>query len=510
MHNGKGEFMKKNIYTGIFCTILGLCTNTTANASIVSSGFLDEKLTEMTNATALQLDTKANQRDLIFINTELDPAFWNDQRESAIKWSAYSVAPIIAELFPDFVDEPYVPDSISGTLLYSLSRIEMPGIAGFTNKLLNGWTDENGLLANPGLKNIYWGWTDSDGNFFPGLSTYSTGEANVIKSYNGQNTARLLINGVKATTIDGVDYTGPVYPLWKLSEGIDKIGVLPTEIVIGNSNGSIDMFNITKRQSVSLPKDYTLSDFIQDMYYGSFGVSAGLDSSPFYGLSDIIDHVMYGGITGEASPLTDKQYKGLIDLTLEINKIGTLPSGSLLNKSTFTDVLYSSAQGTDNPVYPNSMAELVEQIYGSSSSNQPGLVNILITGFPHNGGLPINSTHIGFLPAMSLAETASSKATTAQTTANTAKETANAAKSTAQANAAKIGTLPDGYETVGAALSAIKGIAEEAKAAALAAIPDPKTEGSNGKYVLTVDIVGDNATYRWEPIDRGDTTPTTE
>lgn len=74
----------------------------------------------------------------------------------------------------------------------------------------------------------------------------------------------------------------------------------------------------------------------------------------------------------------------------------------------------------------------------------------------------------------------------------------------------KIGTLTDGYETVGAALSAIKGIAEEAKAAALAAIPDPKTEGSNGKYVLTVDIIGDNATYRWEPIDRSNATATTE
>ena len=76
---------------------------------------------------------------------------------------------------------------------------------------------------------------------------------------------------------------------------------------------------------------------------------------------------------------------------------------------------------------------------------------------------------------------------------------------------AKIGTLPDGYETVGAALTAIKGIAEDAKAAALAAIPDPKAEGSTGKFVLTVDIVGDNATYRWEKIDReGETTTTTE
>ena len=77
--------------------------------------------------------------------------------------------------------------------------------------------------------------------------------------------------------------------------------------------------------------------------------------------------------------------------------------------------------------------------------------------------------------------------------------------------AGMIGTLPAGYDSVGAALTAIKGIAEDAKAAALAAIPDPKQEGSSGKFVLTVDIVGDNATYRWEKIDReGETTTTTE
>ena len=74
----------------------------------------------------------------------------------------------------------------------------------------------------------------------------------------------------------------------------------------------------------------------------------------------------------------------------------------------------------------------------------------------------------------------------------------------------KIGTLPTEYATVGAALTAIKGIAEDAKAAALAAIPDPKQEGSSGKFVLTVDIVGDNATYHWEKIDREGETTTTE
>lgn len=38
----------------------------------------------------------------------------------------------------------------------------------------------------------------------------------------------------------------------------------------------------------------------------------------------------------------------------------------------------------------------------------------------------------------------------------------------------KIGELPTEYATVGAALKAIKGIAEEAKQKAEAAIPDPR------------------------------------
>ena len=262
-----------------------------------------------------------------------------------------------------------------------------------------------------------------------------------------------------------------------LTDLSDKIGTLPTEIVIGNSNGSIDMFNITKRQSVSLPKDYTLSDFIQDMYYGSFGSNVGLDSSPFYGLSDIIDHVMYGGITGEASPLADKQYKGLIDVTLEINKIGTVPDGkNLAGMISETDAKIgllppdtTVAGMMGNPVLLNREQTIIP------------LYDLILWG--SNGQMvmnPITGMTMPF-PLLGLHDITH-----------------------------KIGTLPTEYATVGAALTAIKGIAEEAKAAALAAIPDPKTEGSTGKFVLTVDIVGDNATYRWEKIDREGETTTTE
>lgn len=74
----------------------------------------------------------------------------------------------------------------------------------------------------------------------------------------------------------------------------------------------------------------------------------------------------------------------------------------------------------------------------------------------------------------------------------------------------KIGTIPTAYKTIGEALTAIEGIAEEAKTLAEQAIPDPRAEGSNGKFVLTVDVIGENTTYHWEKIDRAlDETQTT-
>ena len=74
-------------------------------------------------------------------------------------------------------------------------------------------------------------------------------------------------------------------------------------------------------------------------------------------------------------------------------------------------------------------------------------------------------------------------------------------------NTAKIGTVPEGYENLGAAVTAIKGIAEEAKTMAAAAIPAPPENATDtkGKYVLTVDFTNETPVYKWESIDRGTT-----
>ena len=487
--------MRKYLTTGLFSAILGLAVGAPADAALVSRGFLDEALENYATTTAL--DLKANQSDF----TELS-------------------------------------DKI-GTLPEGIT-----------------------------VQGMYEGWTEY-GNELPGLYELALDTFKFKNTFPNVSIGALLALGLEKYAND--IYSGPVYPLWKLSEevakltfpeGIDVSGVVAHELLGGyqpnslpktvteaiqvlfNCNGSqgssaacfpymasnilfghtlsntfIDTYKqqfpgLTEYKGLlqltadigTLPEGIT----VQGMYEGWVGRNGlhtlglqGLELDSFYiynpendswqelrgqrgGLLYVLNSLLSsnGGFTsseGGLAPfwkLTQSARK-----TDELSaKIGTLPSGSLLNVwDGRTDKLYKNAQRTDTPVYPTSLEEFVLQIYG-------------IPGAPL-GVVPNLVTNIDGL----------------KTTATAANETATAAKTAADANTAKIGTLPDGYETVGAALTAIKGIAEEAKAAALAAIPDPKAEGSTGKFVLTVDIVGDNATYRWEKIDReGETTTTTE
>ena len=68
--------MKRLLTAGIFGTILGIVGAGTAKASIVSSGFLDEKLTEYALSTSL--DLKANQSDLTELNDIVGKETWDD------------------------------------------------------------------------------------------------------------------------------------------------------------------------------------------------------------------------------------------------------------------------------------------------------------------------------------------------------------------------------------------------------------------------------------------------
>ena len=66
----------------------------------------------------------------------------------------------------------------------------------------------------------------------------------------------------------------------------------------------------------------------------------------------------------------------------------------------------------------------------------------------------------------------------------------------------QIGTLPAGYDSVGAALEAINAKVDNK-------ITNLSTTASNGKYVLTAVKEGDQTTYAWESIDRSESETTT-
>ena len=120
------------------------------------------------------------------------------------------------------------------------------------------------------------------------------------------------------------------------------------------------------------------------------------------------------------------------DLTDLSDKIGSLPSGPIGN-SPAMDELFSFTQNTDTPVFPNSLSDLINQLYGS---NGMGAISALLHGFDFDyfgEDVPV----VGILPAMELGLSATQAAETAQ-------ETATEAKTAADANTAKIGTLPDG------------------------------------------------------------------
>ena len=494
--------MRKYLTTGLFSAILGIVIGgAPADAALVSRGFLDEALENYATTTAL--DLKADNADLTNLSNK------------------------IGEL----------PEGIT-------------------------------------VQGMYEGWTEY-GNELPGLYELASDAFKFKNTFPNVSIGALLALGLEKYAND--IYSGPIYPLWKLSEevakltfpeGIDVSGVVAHELlgahqqnslpktvteaiqVLFNCNGSqgssaacfpymasnilfghtlsntfIDTYKqqfpgLTEYKGLlqltadigTLPEGIT----VQGMYEGWVGRNGlhtlglqGLELDSFYiynpendspqelreqkgGLLNVLSSLLhdsgYSAFGGELAPfwkLTQSARK-----TDELSaKIGTLPSGNFPEFPESENLFSSFGQPL---TYPTSLEGLVTALYGDAETGTQGLLAALVAGYEH----PSAHTGIGIFPA-----------------------SANAARALEQIGnipdgknlAGMIGTLPAGYDSVGAALTAIKGIAEEAKAAALAAIPDPKAEGSTGKFVLTVDIVGDNATYRWEKIDReGETTTTTE
>ena len=453
--------MRKFLTTGLFGAILGLLVGAPADASLISRSFLDQALTDYATNTAL--DLKADKADVTDLSDKIG----------------------------------ILPEGIT------------------VQGMLEGWTDENGLLANPGLKGIYEGWIGNNGLQTLGLQEL---ELDSFYTYNPENDSPQLVRGQKggllyilshllgSNQLGDYGYSmdgGELAPFWKLTESAyktdelsDKIGTLPSgKFPLFPRH---ELFFPVLNQPLTYPT--SLAELITAIYGNSETGVSGLLEAIIAGFPFDIDGDGQFDFNVGTLPnfMLAAEAKALA--TTNTAKIGTLPSGNF-PKFPGYELLFPEL---NQPfTYPTSLAELITAIYGNSETG--GLLAGIIAGFEFDtDGDGQFDSRVGTILNFNLATEAKELATTANTTATAAQTTADSAVE-------KIGTLPTEYATVGAALTAIKGIAEDAKAAALAAIPDPKTEGSTGKFVLTVDIVGDNATYRWEKIDReGETTTTTE
>ena len=205
---------------------------------------------------------------------------------------------------------------------------------------------------------------------------------------------------------------------------------------------------------------------------------------PFTDISNyIIGDLTYIGAPNLAS-VTDKflhgwtnsdgeTYLGLKDIN---TKIGTLPDGIPPALADIAEQINERLTVKFDIKYPQSLEDLILDLYGTKDY-KPGILHLafdaMSLAIEHediiNG---VRSQNIkGILERIDDVET-------------------------------QIGTLPAGYDSVGAALEAINAKVDNK-------ITNLSATASNGKYVLTAVKEGDQTTYAWESIDRSESETTT-
>ena len=299
----------------------------------------------------------------------------------------------------------------------------------------------------------------SRGFFEEAMENYATNTALDLKANQSDLTALSNIVGTNNWDINNKGLFFMSFPFYQ-ELGYDTEATNATWVDTGNITSMFSLYNT----NTNVPGFAGVTNKLLNGWINDRGTT-------YQGIKALND-----GWLDRATSTTYRGVKRLNDV------IGTLPTGEL------TGELFSALNTMGIPAtYPTNLAELIDRFFGGTT---PGILRLLFGGFPIDFDGDGVEEAVGMYSNFMLASEAKELATTANTTAN--------------ANAAKIGALPIEYATVGAALSAIKGIAEEAKQKAEAAIPDPKAEGATGKYVLTVDIADSSAipVYRWEKIDR--------
>ena len=163
-------------------------------------------------------------------------------------------------------------------------------------------------------------------------------------------------------------------------------------------------------------------------------------------------------------------YATLSDLTDLLDKVGETPPNLGLGDTFIAQELFSHGEYEEGPLVEGSIYDFIYNNFRNFEfPGLAGAVNKILYGFDN-----IGESYEGLI---SLNETVKSLNY-------------------------RIGAVPDGYTNLGDALAAVRVTADRALELAEQAIPDPRAEGSNGKFVLTVDVIGENTTYHWEKIDR--------
>ena len=189
------------------------------------------------------------------------------------------------------------------------------------------------------------------------------------------------------------------------------------------------------------------------------------------------DNLTRQGLIALNDGWTDKNdgttYLGLKDIN---TKIGNLPDGIPPSLARYAEQLNERLSVKFDIKYPQSLEDLILDLYGTKEY-EPGILHLALDAlmFAYDHEDIINGVESqnrkGILERIDNVET-------------------------------QIGTLPAGYDSVGAALEAINAKVDNK-------ITNLSATASNGKYVLTAVKEGDQTTYAWESIDRSESETTT-
>ena len=264
----------KKISFAAFGAVFGGLVVGGADASIISRGFLDEALESYATTTAL--DLKADKADLTALSDKIGNAW-----------------PYMFDMAPGL-------HSLSGQL-YPL-EINLENTSDLVRFLFGGQIESG--INEAGVLNIL------------GQSVVDAGAYDVK---TGQ-----IDDGFRSLTQLTNGWTDSKKKSYRGVRGLNDVLLWPTSVELAKQTWAAELFGFNR--NVSYAAGTTIKDVLSNMFVPTSSDYAN-NRPNFY---EVGNRIFNGGLVftdsaRESSGLTE--YKGLFDLTKEVNKIGTLPEG---------------------------------------------------------------------------------------------------------------------------------------------------------------------------------------